>query len=144
MSHWQFFFTTYWTYFPSKTGFWKSLDKIIKLQYVENNSQGKNVAFWGISFNFVSGLDFQHLRCYISRGSASHIKILLLIPILSKSQIYDHWKNLIWILGIFFNHNILQFEIPVHDALFMHVVDTLQKSFHNLLDLNLVWETVFL
>jgi hypothetical protein len=67
-----------------------------------------------------------------------------LVPVISKSQIDDYWKDLIGIFRIFFDHDILKFKIAVHDTLLVHEINALQESLHDFFGLDLTGKSILL
>ncbi len=115
-----------------------------KLQNVENDSQRKDIALRVVGFDIVRGLDLEHFRSDVTGSAAPDIKVLLLVPVISKPQIDNDWEDFIGVFRILFDHDIFEFEIPMHDALLVHKIDSLQEPLHDFFDLDLTGKSILL
>lgn len=111
---------------------------------MEDHTQREYVALWVVCFYLVGWFYSQDLWSHIARCTTPHVQVFLLVPVFGQSYIHNDREDLIWILGIFLDHNILKFEISVHDSPLMHVIDSFKQASHDSLNFGLVWETVFL
>lgn len=82
-------------------------------KYMKNCTKRKDIAAW----LYVLGLGkLDDLRCDIAGGAASEEKILLEINIACKTEIHDHRLE-----STPPQHNVLRFEVPVHDPVTVDV-----------------------
>lgn len=74
-------------------------------------------------------LKAHNLRCNVSWCPTPEVKVLLLVAICSKTEIYDDRLQ-----RISSEHDVLRLEISVHDPFFVHMSESIQKSCHYCLD----------
>ncbi len=111
---------------------------------MEDHTQREYVALWVIGFYLVGWLDPQDLWGHIARRSTSYIQVFLLVPVFGQAYIHNDREDLIWILGVLLDHNILEFQVSVHDSSLMHVIDSLEQASHDTFDFGFIRETVLL
>lgn len=68
----------------------------------------------------------QNFRSRVSRGSTPH-KIIIIFKIVSQSKVYEHRWDFSLIFLVFCDHDVLQFDVPMHESLFMKVRDSFQQ-----------------
>jgi len=83
------------------------------LQNVKNNSYWEKITF--VCVAVLIWFICEYLRSNISWRSNMHIDVIRILCKLRQSEIDDfemlHWAAVIWR-----EHNVLRFEIPVHDS----------------------------
>ena len=85
---------------------------------VEDHSQREDVTL----FRLLSDACLKDFRSYVARSSTFGVEVLLCRNILSHTKVYEYWFI---IISAMTQHDILKFDIAVHDTLAMYVFKSL-------------------
>lgn len=111
---------------------------------MEDDSEREDVTGTGVCLDGVSWFYFQDLRGHIAWSAAPCVEIFGGACVLGQPQVNQDWNDSATLELISFDHDVLKFEVSVHNASVMKIANSLKEINHDTFGLFYAGESTLL